>query len=51
MDHRTRCEDAPYVPGAFTINAGDLLARWSGGGSKSDRRLVLPPQAEARKRT
>lgn len=24
-------EDAPYEPGTFTINAGDLLARWSGG--------------------
>ena len=40
-------EDAPYKPGAFTINTGDLLARWSGGRWKSDRHRVLPPQAEA----
>jgi isopenicillin N synthase-like dioxygenase len=40
-------EDAPYVPGAFTINTGDLLARWSGGRWKSNRHRVLPPQAEA----
>jgi len=39
--------DAPYVPGAFTINTGDLLARWSGGRWKSNRHRVLPPQAEA----
>jgi isopenicillin N synthase-like dioxygenase len=35
------------VPGAFTINTGDLLARWSGGRWKSNRHRVLPPQAEA----
>jgi isopenicillin N synthase-like dioxygenase len=40
-------EDAPYTPGAFTINTGDLLARWSGGRWKSNRHRVLPPQAEA----
>src|SRR5260370_37223702 len=40
-------EDAPWVPGAFTINTGDLLARWSGGRWKSNRHRVLPPQAEA----
>ena len=40
-------EDAPYVPGAFTINTGDLLARWSGSRWKSNRHRVLPPQAEA----
>jgi isopenicillin N synthase-like dioxygenase len=40
-------EDAPYDPGAFTINIGDLLARWSGGRWKSNRHRVLPPQAEA----
>ncbi|HEX5298243.1 MAG TPA: 2-oxoglutarate and iron-dependent oxygenase domain-containing protein, partial [Streptosporangiaceae bacterium] len=33
-------EDAPYVPGAFTINTGDLLARWSGGRWKSNRHRV-----------
>ena len=40
-------KDVPYHPGAFTINAGDLLARWSGGRWKSNRHRVLPPQAEA----
>src|SRR5499427_2763107 len=40
-------EDAPHQPGAFTINTGDLLARWSGDRWKSDRHRVLPPQAEA----
>jgi isopenicillin N synthase-like dioxygenase len=40
-------QDAPYVPGSFTINAGDLLARWSGGRWISNRHRVLPPQAAA----
>jgi isopenicillin N synthase-like dioxygenase len=40
-------EDAPYEPGAFTINTGDLLARWSGKRWKSNRHRVLPPHAEA----
>ena len=40
-------EDAPFVAGAFTINTGDLLARWSGDRWKSNRHRVLPPQAEA----
>jgi isopenicillin N synthase-like dioxygenase len=40
-------EDAPYVDDAFTINTGDLLARWSGDRWKSNRHRVLPPQAEA----
>jgi isopenicillin N synthase-like dioxygenase len=40
-------EDAPFVPDAFTINTGDLLARWSGDRWKSNRHRVLPPQAEA----
>ncbi len=39
--------DAPFVPGAFTINTGDLLARWSGDRWKSNRHRVLPPQADA----
>jgi len=40
-------QDAPYSPGALTINTGDLLARWSGDRWKSNRHRVLPPQAEA----
>jgi isopenicillin N synthase-like dioxygenase len=40
-------QDAPYEPDAVTVNAGDLLARWSGCRWKSNRHRVLPPQAEA----
>jgi isopenicillin N synthase-like dioxygenase len=40
-------EDAPFVADAFTINAGDLLARWSGDRWRSNRHRVLPPQASA----
>ncbi len=40
-------EEVPYQQGAFTINTGDLLARWSGDRWKSNRHRVLPPQAEA----
>jgi isopenicillin N synthase-like dioxygenase len=40
-------QDAPYHPDALTINAGDLLARWSGDRWQSNRHRVLPPQAEA----
>jgi isopenicillin N synthase-like dioxygenase len=40
-------EDAPFHPEAFTINTGDLLARWSGNRWKSNRHRVLPPQASA----
>ncbi len=39
--------DAPFHPDAFTINTGDLLARWSGDRWKSNRHRVLPPQATA----
>ncbi|MDL5155226.1 isopenicillin N synthase family dioxygenase [Actinomycetospora termitidis] len=39
--------DAPYVEGAFTINVGDLLSRWTGGRWRSTRHRVLPPQASA----
>jgi isopenicillin N synthase-like dioxygenase len=37
-------EDAPWEPGALTINTGDLLERWSGGRWRSNRHRVLPPQ-------
>ncbi len=39
--------DAPFVPDAFTINTGDLLARWTGDRWLSNRHRVLPPQADA----
>jgi isopenicillin N synthase-like dioxygenase len=39
--------DAPYVPGAFTVNIGDLMARWTGDRWRSGRHQVLPPPADA----
>ena len=40
-------EDAPWHAEAFTINTGDLLARWSGDRWRSNRHRVLPPQPGA----
>ncbi|WP_189325907.1 isopenicillin N synthase family dioxygenase [Streptomyces flaveus] len=40
-------EDAPYDPEAFTINIGDLMARWAGDRWRSGRHRVLPPPADA----
>ncbi len=40
-------EDAPFVEDTFTINTGDLLARWSGDRWVSNRHRVLPPSTEA----
>ncbi|MQA34260.1 isopenicillin N synthase family dioxygenase [Modestobacter roseus] len=39
--------DAPAVPGALTVNAGDLLARWTGDRWRSAPHRVLPPPVEA----
>ncbi|WP_224058684.1 isopenicillin N synthase family dioxygenase [Streptomyces kanamyceticus] len=40
-------QDAPYEPGAITLNIGDLMARWSGDRWRSGRHRVLPPPVDA----
>ncbi|MFF0488537.1 isopenicillin N synthase family dioxygenase [Nocardia sp. NPDC004068] len=39
--------DAPFVPGALTVNIADMLARWTGDRWRSTRHRVLPPPPEA----
>ncbi|WP_436757616.1 isopenicillin N synthase family dioxygenase [Streptosporangium sp. V21-05] len=39
--------DAPFVADSFTINIGDLLARWTGDRWRSTRHRVLPPDPSA----
>ncbi|MFI6102195.1 isopenicillin N synthase family dioxygenase [Lentzea sp. NPDC051213] len=42
-----RWEDAPFDPAAFTVNIGDLMARWVSDRWRSTRHRVLPPDATA----
>ncbi|OPX12949.1 isopenicillin N synthase family oxygenase [Mycobacterium sp. AT1] len=39
--------DAPVIPDAYTINIGDLMARWTGDRWTSTMHRVLPPSSEA----
>ncbi|HEY0450060.1 isopenicillin N synthase family dioxygenase [Actinophytocola sp.] len=42
-----RWVDAPFEPGALTVNIGDLMARWTGDRWRSTRHRVLAPPPSA----
>ena len=35
--------DVPYVPGAFAVNSGDMMTRWTNGRFKSTPHRAVPP--------
>lgn len=47
QDDAGEWHDAPFVPGALTVNVGDLMALWTGGRWRSTRHRVLAPPAAA----
>jgi isopenicillin N synthase-like dioxygenase len=47
MGQNGEWDDAPWVEGAFTINIGDMMARWTGDRWLSNRHRVLAPDDSA----
>ncbi|MFJ6054215.1 isopenicillin N synthase family dioxygenase [Streptomyces sp. NPDC092307] len=39
-------QNAPFDPGALTVNIGDLMARWTGDRWRAGRHRVLPPPTD-----
>jgi isopenicillin N synthase-like dioxygenase len=47
QDREGSWHDAPVEGGAFTVNIGDLMARWTGDRWRSTSHRVLPPSTAA----